>query len=244
MDATRIDVWLIVAIAVCIPLLASAQPANDANCCPLRLTWRAYDGAGFATSVVRGAKAHRSRARVERALQGVARTFADAKICVHWDSGPVMDVAPVLRLFGPSDTALAAIEGAIPSGGAPVAVLFVERLEAYDSHGGAYVRRRGLTPRPGAALAIVALDSRQALRATIQNELYHVLGLTDAELGASEYDARHHVTPSMWDFARRACAVVADREALRRLIETKDQCVATAAAAGGERLACYTEGTR
>lgn len=214
---------------------AAAQPvATPAGCCRLAVSWHPYARAHFAAGE-RGAAARRTRLRLERAQAAVADAWRPHGICLAWAEGEVLAVPARLRLLGPGDPAAADLEALVPASSA-AAVLFVERLEAFDPRTQGYRGRRGATLRPGSPLALVALDERQALGTIVGNELLHVLGLRDAELGAGEHDARHTVQPEMWTFLRRSCAAAADRAARLRLVAEKDRCLA---AAGGAAAACY-----
>lgn len=220
-------------VAATVATAAAATPAPP-DCCRLAAAWHPYTRAHFAAGE-RGAAARRSRLRIERALAAVAASWRPHGICLSWSEGEALAVPARLRLLGPGDPSPAGLEALVPASSA-AAVLFVERLEAFDPHSQGYRRRRGATLRPGSPLAIVARDDRVPLGTTVGNELLHVLGLRDGELGAGEHDARHTVQPEMWAFLRRSCAAAADRAARLRLVAEKDRCVA---AAGGAAAACY-----
>jgi hypothetical protein len=224
------------ALALSVGLGATAAAAGEGDvCCPLEIFWHPYAGAYFADAQ-RSLAARRTRARLDRAMAAATATWRAHGICLQWTPGGTLSVPAGLKLFGPDDPTPASLEAQLPVGAGP-AVVFVERLEALDPQRKVYIRARGATPRAGAPLAIVSLEDRAALKSTLENELYHLLGLRDAELGASDAEARHVVQPAMWSFLQRACAVAGDRPALAALIAAKDRCVA--AATGKDASGCY-----
>lgn len=221
-------------VAAVVALLAIGPSASAGDCCRLDLSWHAYAGAYFESP--RGAASRRTRARIETALRRVTRQFERFGICPRWRQGPSLPSPARLRLFGDGDTALARIESAL--GGQRPVLLFVERLEAFVAAETRYESRWGATLRTGGPLAIVALDSDRALSPTIRNELYHLLGLDDRELGASDRNARHVVRKPMWAFLRRTCALVRDEQGLAAAVAAKEECLATSPGAA----ACYADG--
>lgn len=230
--------WLGTALAGGVAL--AAEPATPAaECCTLRVTWHPYEQAYF-TDPERSLAARRTRLRFERAFTAVAKRWQQEGICIDWAAGSEIEVTAGLRLFGATDPSAESLEARIDDASAP-ALLFVERLEARDPDTGSYLRKRGVTLRPGGKLAVIALDDRRTLPTVIDNELLHLLGLRDDELGATLEDARHTVTPPMWKFLRRTCGKIGDRKALAAIVAEKDACMKASGddKDGAKREACF-----
>jgi len=167
------------------------------------------------------------RTRLDRRLRWIAAQLRSSGICLQWEQGaplaggalavdspPGAPARPQLRDF---------VEAARPE---RPALLLVEQLITWDAGLRQNRNRKGATPGVGANVAAVRYDDRRGDAVAIRNELLHVLGLSDAELGASESEARHTLRPVMNPFLRCACTVSAYDGRKRQVVVAKEECLA------------------
>jgi len=103
------------------------------------------------------------------------------------------------------------------------AIIITERLLAWSSSEQRYLRKLGITPFPGANVAAVELSGTESDAVRIENELYHIFGLTDEEMGATSPSAQHFVTDNMWDFVNLLCKEGADNELKNALVQARER---------------------
>lgn len=167
-------------------------------------------------------------------METVSRRFREHGICIEWLERAPLSSGGTVFVGGSGEPQLSTLEWSYGSPEAP-AVLFVERLLEVDAAGEIRLRR-AVTPRPGAYLAVVATFTRRNESQVIANELLHILGLRDDELGVTEASDVHTVDAAQWSFARRVCEEGRGVLIKDALVRAKDECLATR---NGKRADCY-----
>lgn len=103
------------------------------------------------------------------------------------------------------------------------AILLVQGLEAWNDSAQEYQSKLGVTPFTGANVAAVRFTGTEADEEHIRNELYHIFGLSDSELGATGPDSKHAVTEDMWEFMRRVCVDSTSDNSKQRIVGRKER---------------------
>jgi hypothetical protein len=179
------------------------------DCCTLKVGYR----------VPKGSKLDRADKEKLEALQkkldGVAEFFKkEFKICIEWEKLEAIDLGAdgAVHAGGSKKPQVA---DALTGASAPKPILvFVDQndLQWHESTDTEtkvekYKAINGFTSEPGANGAIVEVTSdRSSDLDYIRNELYHVLGLSDDELGASLTQTKHNKpNKEQADFMKKVC---------------------------------------
>ncbi len=197
-------------------LLAGAVAAED--CCRLPVTWQTHADARIAA----GRRDRRPHLRLERSLEAAARRFREHGICIEWHERAAVTLDGTVYVGGAKSPQLASLEWSFGSPEAP-ALLFVDRI--LDLRAAVPRQRRAVTPRPGAYFAVIGTSTRRNESQVIGNELLHILGLRDEELGVTEESDVHQVDARQWAFARRVCEQGRGVVIKQAMVRAKDACL-------------------
>lgn len=188
----------------------------------MTVSWRTAAGSALLTA------GSPERERLEGRLHWVAQRYAEHGVCIDWRPEP--EPAPAIVVAGRETSpvrslpTLQQVAAELPAD--RVTLLLVRQLMAWNPERQQHARRKGATPGAGAQVAAVRYDDGRGDAVTIFNELLHVLGLTDAELGVAPDHPQHEPSPGMWKFVAAICRSAADRATKRALIIEKERCLA------------------
>lgn len=181
----------------------------------MRVEWRAYPKL-IADEGAQG--------RLEHRLSWVAARFREHGVCVEWARGRPFDAASVYT----EGEKVPHIVDLKPLGSAPLPRLILVPHLVGPAEDGRRHERRGATPGAGANVAVVRIVDGRGDGIAMRDELLHVLGLTDAEMGVSRARPRHVPTAEQWQFVRSVCEASRDDGAKRRTVVEKEECLARA----------------
>ncbi len=215
-------------------LMAGAEEATfapaavqDVDCCKIEISWHTYQGSKLDSA----SKKYNDnlKNKVLDQLKKVEGNFKEEEICITFVEGkpiPPEKNKPylILRSGGPKGKKWErpnlcdyANDANFASPTKPE-IIIADYINVWG--GKTWIKNdkvNGLTPYIGANVAAVKSDIG-SLATYIQNELYHIFGLSDQEMGASLTNAKHTVKAEMWDFMRAVCKAGNGKNAL---IETR-----------------------
>lgn len=210
-------------------LASTSTPASEyegeapADCCEITAEWRIPKGAA-----PQGSERYRL---LQRNLGSVARQFRRHGICLIWHEGLAL---PFREIYADTDRTPRIEEWTSIAPLGEILLVFAEKVLTIQH--GTVVERLGATPGAGANVAAVALAHEWSDQVRIHDELLHIFGLSDRDLGVTDDDPIHKVAPEHWRFARRVCEVSHIRDGKTLALTAKNRCVL----AGDRASACFT----